>query len=115
MQEYGIVHRDLKPENILMSDNTETAEIKIVDFGLAQFIGPTQTSKDPFGTLCYVAPEILLSKPYGKECDIWSLGIITYLLVIGFLPFDDDDEKEIRRMTIHDDPDFLDIAWEGVS
>ena len=59
LHDKGVLYRDLKPENILMTDDTETAEIKIIDFGLSKFFGPTQTSLDPFGTLCYVAPEVL--------------------------------------------------------
>lgn len=60
LHSYGIAHRDLKPENILMSDNTDQADLKIVDFGLSKIIGPNETSLDPFGTLSYVAPEVLL-------------------------------------------------------
>ena len=95
-----MAHRDLKPENILMENNAEDAHLKIVDFGLSKIIGPNETSLDPFGTLSYVAPEVLLQKPYGKEVDFWSLGIITYLLLSRVLPFDDDDDKEIARQTI---------------
>ena len=57
---YGIVHRDLKLENIMMSDNTIKSIPKIVDFGLAKFIGPNEKAIEPFGTLGYVAPEVLL-------------------------------------------------------
>lgn len=60
LHSYGVAHRDLKPENILMADNTDTANLKIVDFGLSKIIGPNETSLDPFGTLSYVAPEVLL-------------------------------------------------------
>ena len=59
MHSYGIVHRDLKLENIMMSDNSETAIPKLVDFGLAKMIGPNETAQEPFGTLGYVAPEVL--------------------------------------------------------
>ena len=83
-----------------MSSNGETAELKIVDFGLSKIIGPNESSLDPFGTLSYVAPEVLLQKPYGKEVDLWSLGIIAYLLLCKVLPFDDDEDKEIARQTI---------------
>lgn len=60
LHSFGVAHRDLKPENILMSDNTDSAEAKIVDFGLSKIIGPNEKSTDPFGTLSYVAPEVLL-------------------------------------------------------
>ena len=110
-----IVHRDLKPENILMADDSDTAGLKIVDFGLSKIIGPNETSLDPFGTLSYVAPEVLLQKPSGKEVDYWSLGIITYLLLSRVLPFDDEDDKEIARQTIQDAADFNFPPWERVS
>jgi serine/threonine protein kinase len=60
LHSFGIAHRDLKPENILMVDPTEEGDLKIVDFGLSKIIGPNETSLDPFGTLSYVAPEVLL-------------------------------------------------------
>ena len=100
LHSFGIAHRDLKPENILMEDDTDGACCKIVDFGLSKIIGPNETSLDPFGTLSYVAPEVLLQKPYGKEVDIWSLGVISYLLLSRVLPFDDEEDKEIARQTI---------------
>ncbi len=115
LHSYGVAHRDLKPENILMSEDTDTAQLKIVDFGLSKIIGPNETSLDPFGTLSYVAPEVLLQKPYGKEVDYWSLGIITYLLLSRVLPFDDEDDKEIARQTIQDAADFSFHPWERVS
>lgn len=115
LHSFGIAHRDLKPENILIASDSDTAECKIVDFGLSKIIGPNETSLDPFGTLSYVAPEVLLQKPYGKEVDIWSLGVITYLLLSRVLPFDDDDDKEIARQTIQDHPDFSFHPWEKVS
>lgn len=98
-----------------MSSDADDAELKIVDFGLSKIIGPSETSLDPFGTLSYVAPEVLLQKPYGKEVDFWSLGVITYLLLSRVLPFDDEDDKEIARQTIQDAPDFTFHPWEKVS
>lgn len=106
LHSFGVAHRDLKPENILMSSDSDSSDCKIVDFGLSKIIGPSQTSLDPFGTLSYVAPEVLLQKPYGKEVDVWSLGVITYLLLARVLPYDDEDEKEIARQTIQDAVDF---------
>ena len=115
LHSYGVAHRDLKPENILMATNDDDADLKIVDFGLSKIIGPNETSLDPFGTLSYVAPEVLLQKPYGKEVDLWSLGVITYLLLSRVLPFDDEDDKEIARQTIQDPPDFSFHPWEKVT
>jgi len=97
LHSFGVAHRDLKPENILMEDKSDDSDLKIVDFGLSKIIGPSETSLDPFGTLSYVAPEVLLQKPYGKEVDLWSLGIIIYLCLSRVLPFDDEDDREIAR------------------
>jgi serine/threonine protein kinase len=97
LHSYGIVHRDLKPENILMVDKTENSDVKIVDFGLSKMIGPTQQCNEPFGTLAYVAPEVLLQKPYGKSVDVWGLGILAFLMMMGSLPFDNEDDREVAQ------------------
>jgi calcium-dependent protein kinase len=97
LHSYGIAHRDLKPENVLMIDGTEDSDVKIVDFGLSKMVGPNEKCTEPFGTLSYVAPEVLMQHPYDKGVDVWSLGIIAYLMVGGSLPFDDEEEKEIVR------------------
>ena len=73
-----------------MSNDKDSAEVKIVDFGLSKIIGPNETSSESFGTISYVAPEVLKNQPYGKDVDCWSLGVITYLLLCGALPFDAD-------------------------
>lgn len=114
LHSFGIAHRDLKPENILMTDDTDGAQPKLVDFGLSKIIGPNEKCNDPFGTLSYVAPEVLLQKPYDKTVDLWSLGVIIYLLLSGTLPFDDDDDKEIARQTIHDEVDFSYHIWKSI-
>jgi serine/threonine protein kinase len=97
LHSFGVAHRDLKPENILMVSDDDNSDLKLVDFGLSKIIGPNESSLDPFGTLSYVAPEVLLQKPYGKEVDLWSLGVIIYLLLSRVLPFDDEEDKEIAR------------------
>jgi serine/threonine protein kinase len=80
-----------------MSDETDDSVLKVVDFGLSKMIGPNETASDPFGTLSYVAPEVLIQRPYGKNVDLWSLGIIIYVLLSGMLPFDSEDNKETAR------------------
>lgn len=88
LHDFGIVHRDLKLENVMMSDSSNMGKPKIVDFGLAKIIGPQETADEPFGTLGYVAPEVLKKKPYSFSCDVWSIGCIMYALLSGSLPFD---------------------------
>ena len=60
MHQFGIAHRDLKPENVLMVDTSDDSEVKLVDFGLTKTFGPGEKCTEPYGTLCYLAPEILL-------------------------------------------------------
>lgn len=115
LHSFGIAHRDLKPENILMVDTSYNSSIKIVDFGLSKTFGPGETCNEPFGTLCYVAPEILLQSPYDKSVDCWSLGIIIYLMLSRHLPFDSNDDKEIGRKTISQEINFNHSVWNGVS
>ena len=77
LHSYGIAHRDLKPENMLMITEDEDSDIKLMDFGLSKIIAPDEKSTEPFGTLSYVAPEVLQLCPYDKSVDLWSLGVIT--------------------------------------
>ena len=115
LNRFGIVHRDLKLENIMMSDQGEKATPKIVDFGLSKIIGPSETATDPFGTLGYVAPEVLQKKPYSYSCDIWSIGCILYALLSGSLPFDNNNQKELIKMTIEDSLQFDLPVWNSIS
>ena len=71
-----------------MNSNRDDAIPKLVDFGLAKMMGPTEKADEPFGTLGYVAPEVLKKEPYGFGCDLWSLGCIIYAMLCGALPFD---------------------------
>jgi serine/threonine protein kinase len=94
-------------------DNTD---VKIVDFGLSKTFGPGETCKEPFGTLCYVAPEILLQRPYDKSVDLWSLGVIIHLMLSSTLPFDSNDDREIARKTIYEELAMAHPIWEtGIS
>ena len=116
LHQYGIIHRDLKPENILMTNDTEEADIRLLDFGLGKIIGPNEFCTEPFGTFSYAAPEVLLEKPYNFKADLWTIGIITYLLVAGFLPFDDENsEKEIARQTVYEPTPFPNSVWKSIS
>lgn len=115
LHNYGIVHRDLKLENVMMSDNGETAVPKLVDFGLAKMIGPNEKADEPFGTLGYVAPEVLKKEPYSFSCDLWSYGCIIYALLSGSLPFDHESQKETIKMTLESRLEFDLACWDKVS
>jgi len=111
LHSYGIVHRDLKLDNIMMADETMDSDVKLVDFGLSKIIGPKETCDEPFGTLGYAAPEVLLRVPYGKAVDIWGLGIIAFILLAGLSPFEDDDDSEVLRKTVSEDPVLSGGKW----
>ena len=81
-----VVHRDLKPENFLFENTDPSSEIKIIDFGLANKFGNKSKLSSIVGTPYYVAPEVL-NGSYSKECDIWSLGVIMYILLCSYPPF----------------------------
>lgn len=113
LHDYGVLHRDLKPENIMLSDTTEKATVKIMDFGLSKIMGPQEKVADGFGTLSFVAPEVLIRQPYNKQIDIWSLGVILYYMLSGTLPFDDenDNEEVIAKMTVFTEVQFPPKYW----
>ena len=114
---FGIVHRDIKPDNILLTSKSNNYNIKLIDFGLGIILGPYEKSHQPFGTVSYCAPEVLCGKKYDKSIDIWCIGILSYLLLVGRLPFDDadDDENEIARQTINESPPFIEEKWNNIS
>ncbi len=114
IHQHNIVHRDLKPENLLYKE-VDTEEIKLADFGLAHILEPQTALTTACGTPGYVAPEILMGHGYDKEVDLWSLGVITYILLCGFPPFYDDNQSElfntIRKGRYH----YPSPYWDEVS
>jgi len=92
----NIVHRDLKPENILLEPSKELDQIKIIDFGTSLVYDPEKPLDEKLGTPYYIAPEVL-NKNYNSKCDIWSVGVITYILLSGAPPFNGSDDKEIMK------------------
>lgn len=110
----GVVHRDLKPENFLFTTRDEDAPMKIIDFGLSDFIRPDQRMNDIVGSAYYVAPEVL-HRSYSVEADMWSIGVITYILLCGSRPFWARTESGIFRSVLRADPNFDDSPWPSVS
>ena len=103
---FGITHRDLKPENILMTSNDDNADIRILDFGLSKIIGPNEKCSEPYGTIIYCAPEIIQDYPYTKNVDSWSIGVITYIMLYGNLPFFDKNRSKLVRLITRENPIF---------
>ena len=104
LHSYGITHRDLKLENILLTDDSDNADIRLLDFGLGKIVGPNEKCSEPFGTVLYCAPEILSEKPYTKSVDLWSLGVISYLLLYKRIPFWNKDRKILKKLIINNQP-----------
>lgn len=112
----GIVHRDLKPENLLYASNDDDANIKITDFGLAKYLSSkAETMTTACGTPGYVAPEILKNEPYGPAVDMWSIGVILYILLCGFPPFYDESAAVLYAQIKRGDYDFPDPYWTDIS
>ncbi|KAI3694011.1 hypothetical protein L1987_76969 [Smallanthus sonchifolius] len=110
----GVVHRDLKPENFLFMSKSEDADMKLIDFGLSDFIRPEERLNDIVGSAYYVAPEVL-HRSYSLEADIWSIGVISYILLCGSRPFWARTESGIFRAVLRADPNFDDLPWPSVS
>eukprot|EP01036_Dinobryon_divergens_P025944 gene25944-34543_t len=111
----NIVHRDLKPENILYATPDQDAVLKLADFGLANILKPNELMHLACGTPGYVAPEVLRGQFYGKEVDMWSIGVILYILLCGFPPFYDDNNKKLFSLIIGGKFTFPDPYWSNVS
>lgn len=124
----NIVHRDLKPENLLLESTVshedlggkKTMKIKIIDFGTAQEfeVGGKKKMEERYGTPYYIAPDVL-NKSYNEKWDIWSLGVILYILLVGYPPFNGSDDKKIieavkkGKYTL-DEPEWDDVSEEAV-
>lgn len=110
----NIVHRDLKPENILLELNKEFDQIKIIDFGTSLVYDPSKPLDEKLGTPYYIAPEVL-NKSYSSKCDIWSVGVITYILLSGQPPFNGQTDQEIMKKVRTGKFDFADKCWNSIS
>ncbi|BAM42024.1 myosin light chain kinase [Theileria orientalis strain Shintoku] len=110
----GIIHRDLKPENLLLTDRSESGSIKLTDFGLSTLCSPNDILTQPCGTLAYVAPEVLTMQGYNQKSDVWSIGVIMYLLIRGRLPFAIKKSHTIHIWE-HYKVTFDGSIWRGVS
>ena len=121
----GICHRDLKPENILFLNKNPDSPIKIIDFGLSKIFGElkpimkgNKIEKNimslKVGTAYYMSPEVLQGN-YDNKCDIWSCGVILYIMLCGYPPFDGDSEKDIFKTILKKKYSFPEEEWNSVS
>ncbi|CAM9277791.1 unnamed protein product [Ascophyllum nodosum] len=110
----NVVHRDLKPENLLLVSESDDASLKIADFGFARRVDPEGLSTQ-CGTPGYVAPEILKGEKYGKSVDMWSVGVIMYILLGGYPPFHDDNQAKLYQKIKKGKVTFHPQYWSTVS
>ncbi|XP_039836940.1 calcium-dependent protein kinase 15-like isoform X2 [Panicum virgatum] len=110
----GVMHRDLKPENFLFLNKREDSPLKATDFGLSVFFKPGEQFKDLVGSAYYVAPEVL-KRRYGAEADIWSAGVILYILLSGVPPFWAENEDGIFDAVLRGHIDFASDPWPSIS
>ncbi|KDP46753.1 hypothetical protein JCGZ_06541 [Jatropha curcas] len=111
---HGLVHRDMKPENFLFKSAKVDSPLKATDFGLSDFIKPGKKFQDIVGSAYYVAPEVLKRRS-GPESDVWSIGVITYILLCGRRPFWDRTEDGIFKEVLRNKPDFRRKPWPTIS
>ena len=115
MHSQNVCHRDLKPENLMCVGEGEDIIIKLTDFGFACFFDQKEKLDVSLGTPIYMAPEMVKMDEYDQRVDVWSIGIIAYMLLCGKVPFDGKDTDEIRKNIIENEVKFEKALWKGVS
>ncbi|KAM3411016.1 hypothetical protein ACQJBY_002940 [Aegilops geniculata] len=111
---HGVIHRDLKPENFLFANKKENSPLKAIDFGLSIFFKPGEKFSEIVGSPYYMAPEVL-KRNYGPEIDIWSAGVILYILLCGVPPFWAETEQGVAQAILRGNIDFKREPWPHVS
>lgn len=111
---HGVIHRDLKPENFLFANKKENSPLKAIDFGLSIFFKPGERFSEIVGSPYYMAPEVL-KRNYGPEIDIWSAGVILYILLCGVPPFWAETEQGVAQAILRGNIDFKREPWPNVS
>eukprot|EP00250_Pteridium_aquilinum_P014230 c21860_g4_i3 orf=1-1650(-) len=110
----GVMHRDLKPENFLFLNMRENSPLKAIDFGLSVFFKPGDRFDEIVGSPYYMAPEVL-KRNYGPEVDVWSAGVILYILLCGVPPFWAETEQGVAQAILRGAIDFKRDPWPLVS
>lgn len=114
LHDNDIIHRDLKPENILLEEKGDIMNIKLIDFGTAIRVEPGRSVKGAIGTAYYIAPEVLAGS-YNNKCDLWSCGVIIFILLAGYPPFDGQDDQEILEKVKKSNYNFSAHIWDTIS
>ena len=108
------MHRDLKPENILFESPKESAGLKLIDFGTSKYFKPKEQLKGFAGSVYFVAPEVIQDN-YNEKCDIWSLGVILFIMLSGKPPFVGNDDIHTLKLIQEQKLKFKGQVWETIS
>jgi serine/threonine protein kinase len=124
LHKYGVIHRDIKTTNMVVNifpvdnkknnnsgwevdySNIDNSEVKVIDFGLSRILGKYEISNDPYGSLCFKAPELIKHEPYDFKVDVWAIGITIYYLVYKELPFEKGSKDDIKYGIVHEEVGF---------
>ena len=125
LHKYGVIHRDIKTTNMVVEvfpsnkksgnnnsgwevdySNIDNSEVKVIDFGLSRILGKFESSTDPYGSLCFKAPELIKHEPYDFKVDVWAIGITIYYLVYKELPFEKGSKEDIKYGIVHENVPF---------
>uniref|UniRef100_A0A7S1CVT8 Protein kinase domain-containing protein n=1 Tax=Skeletonema marinoi TaxID=267567 RepID=A0A7S1CVT8_9STRA len=112
---HSIAHRDIKPENILVSSSGDDLVVKLGDFGFSKKEITPNCLVTLCGTPSYAAPEVLTGRPYGVKCDLWSAGVLAFVLMGGYQPFHSTNDDEIKNLIVEGDFEFDDKYWSHIS
>jgi calcium-dependent protein kinase len=110
----GIIHRDIKPENILLENKGDVMNIKLINFSTACIIGKNEHKRGLIGTAYYIAPEVI-SGDYNEKCDVWSAGVLLFMLLSFYPPFEGNSDKEILAKITEQKLEFKEAIWDNVS
>lgn len=110
----SIVHRDIKPENILLESNKDFNQIKIIDFGISVVKEHEKMIEESIGTPYYIAPEVW-KKSYDEKCDVWSCGVILYILLSGSPPFNAASDTEMKKKILDGSFSMSGKVWDAIS
>ena len=118
LHKYGVIHRDIKTTNMVVDicpsknnnnsgwevdySNIDNSTVKVIDFGLSRILGKFENSTDPYGSLCFKAPELIKHEPYDFKVDVWAIGITIYYLVYKELPFEKGSKEDIKYGIVHE-------------
>ncbi|KAK3245577.1 Calcium-dependent protein kinase 17, partial [Cymbomonas tetramitiformis] len=112
--EYGVIHRDLKLENVLLTDESDNPTPVLVDFGVSTWFKPGQIMRETVGSPLYVAPEVL-KQNYSCEADLWSAGVMLYVMLSGYLPFQGESDNDVYRAILLGEYDLTTDPWPTIS